>query len=69
MHEYGLRPGIAFYQVPLSAAFVLLVAARDRQGDDSQPTYSDQVSIRARARARAALTEAYIIVPTPQLPA
>lgn len=68
IREYRLRPFHALYLVPLSAAFLLLVAARDRAGDNSQPSYSDLASIRARRAARIALEKAYIIVPTPDLP-
>lgn len=66
MAEYQLGAR-SFWTVPLTAAFVLLMTARDRHGD-AGPSFADGAVLRARARARAALEEAFLIVPDPVAP-
>ncbi|MBB5351109.1 hypothetical protein HNR46_001343 [Haloferula luteola] len=61
-----MRSHRAFYHVPVASAFLLLIAARERRGDDSQPGFSDRASITARAEAKATLQREYRIVPTPK---
>lgn len=53
------------WEIPASALFALIPAARYREGDDSQASPGDQAAAAARAAVKAWFAQHYVILDPP----